>query len=121
MSEKPTNAQIADVLDRIADALELQDQANPFRVRAYREGAETVRNTDEDIASLAEHNQMDNLRELPSIGEGIAAVIGEYVTTERSELLEGLEGKSSPGAAFAKVPGIGEELAERIANQLHIH
>ena len=38
----PTNREIADVLDRIADLLEAQD-ANPFRVHAYRNGADHVR------------------------------------------------------------------------------
>lgn len=37
----PTNQQIAEVLEQIADLLENQD-ANPFRVRAYLEGAESV-------------------------------------------------------------------------------
>lgn len=36
------------------------------------------------------------------------------------DLLEQLESKSSPGAAFSRVPGIGEELAERIADELDI-
>jgi len=48
----PTNAEIADALDRVADLLEAQD-ANRFRVRAYREGARTVRAGGESIAQLA--------------------------------------------------------------------
>ncbi|MEX2559807.1 MAG: helix-hairpin-helix domain-containing protein, partial [Pirellulales bacterium] len=36
------NPQIAAVFDEVADLLEFQD-ANPFRVRAYRTGARTIR------------------------------------------------------------------------------
>ena len=36
------NARIADVFDEIADLLEFQ-AANPFRVRAYRNGARAIR------------------------------------------------------------------------------
>src|SRR6202012_246036 len=46
------NAQIAAVLDEIADLLEFQ-AANPFRVRAYRNGARAVREMHESIAALA--------------------------------------------------------------------
>jgi DNA polymerase (family 10) len=42
MPEKgATNEAIASVLERIADLLEAQD-ANPFRVRAYRDGAQST-------------------------------------------------------------------------------
>ena len=43
------NARIADVFDQIADLLEFQG-ANPFRVRAYRNGARTVRDFPEPMA-----------------------------------------------------------------------
>ena len=46
--EKPDNTAVAELLNQIADLLETQD-ANPFRVRAYRKGARTVRETDKDI------------------------------------------------------------------------
>ena len=39
---------LADVLDEIALLLELKNE-NPFKVRAYRQGAESVRSFDGDI------------------------------------------------------------------------
>lgn len=121
MAKEPTNAEIADVLDRIADLLETEDDANPFRVRAYREGGETMRNLDRPAADFIRRDQFDELMALPTIGQGIAAVIGEYVSSGKSNLLEEMEAKVSPGDRFARVPGIGEELAQRIVEQLHIH
>lgn len=120
MGHNATNTQIADMLDEIADLLEDQD-ANPFRVRAYREGATTIRDHDQPVAKFIQDGDFNKLKELPNIGEGIAAVIGEYISSGQSQLLEDLEAKASPEDVLTKVPGIGEELAERIRNQLHIH
>ncbi len=119
MKKGDSNAQIAQVLERIADLLETQN-ANPFRVRAYREGAQTIRNTNQFIAGFIHHNQTDKLDALPNIGSGIIAVVAEYITSGKSALLEELEASGSPERLFANVPGIGKELAGRIVEQLHI-
>jgi len=117
--EKPTNDQVANVLDQIADLLETQD-ANPFRIRAYRDGAHTVRTTADSVAVMVRDGREDALQELPNVGEGIARVVGCYVRTGRSDILERLKGVVAPGELFTQVPGIGEELAERIARQLDV-
>ncbi len=43
------NAHIAAVFDEVADLLEFQG-ANPFRVRAYRNAARTIRDLPESVA-----------------------------------------------------------------------
>ncbi len=93
---EPTNAQIADVLEHIADLLEAQD-VNPFRVRAYREGARTVLHLDQPVADFIHRDQFDELKALPNIGDGIAAVIGEYVSSGQSGLLQELEAARDAG------------------------
>src|SRR5262245_59563952 len=118
-TKKPTNAEIADILERIAELLEFQD-TNPFRVNAYRSGSTMIRSHDELVADLVTGDKMDKLKEIPGIGEGLAGVIGEYVSTGKSNLLENLESDAPPEAAFTKMPGIGHELAERIVDRLHI-
>lgn len=117
--KEPTNDQVADVLDQIADLLETQG-ANPFRIGAYRNGAHTVRTADASVAEMARDGGEEALRDLPNIGEGIAAVISSYIRSGRSEILERLKGEVAPGQLFQQVPGIGEELAERIAEQLDV-
>ncbi|MBK8021106.1 MAG: DNA-binding protein [Chloroflexi bacterium] len=116
---QPTNAAIADLLEHIAELLEGQD-ANPFRIRAYRDGARTIRDTDSAIADYVRQDQLDALKALPNIGEGITAVIREFVTTGESDLVRDLEAQTSPAAVFTRVPGIGQELARRIAEQLDV-
>jgi hypothetical protein len=115
----PTNDQIAGVLDRIAEILEAEDE-NPFRVRAYRQGAQAVRYTDQTVADLARRQDGDGLTEIPNIGSGIAAVIGEYVRSGKSELLQELEQHTPPEAVLSRVPGIGPELARRIVEKLDV-
>lgn len=120
MSEnQPTNQEIANVLERIADLLEAQE-ANPHRVRAYRNGADRVRSVEKSLAEMVRSGGGDALQELPDIGEGLARVISRFVDTGRSDLLERLQGEVSPEKLFSQVPGIGEELARRISDSLDV-
>lgn len=113
------NREIATLLEDIAALLEGQD-ANPFRVRAYRMGAATVRKQEKPLAEVVEKEGSDALKSLPGIGEGLAATIAEYVRTRRSRVLERLQGEFAPTDLFVQVPGVGEGLAERIVEQLGI-
>ena len=118
-TNQPTNDDIAGVLERIADLLEAQ-AANAFRIRAYRNGAQSVRAAEESVARLAREDEAA-LRDLPDIGSGLAATIAEYVNSGRSGLLERLQGETAPEDVFTRVPGVGEELARRIVAELDIH
>lgn len=108
-----SNADIADVLARIADLLEAQD-ADGYRVRAYRRGAERVRATPGSVASLYAEGGVAALDALPDIGKSLASVIAELVQTGRSSVFERLAGQVSPEDRFTTVAGIGEELAKRV-------
>src|SRR5262245_30846828 len=57
------NAAIAHVLREIADLLEIKDD-NPFKIRAYRNGADIVSNHPHELGTLDE----SGLREIPGIG-----------------------------------------------------
>jgi hypothetical protein len=116
---KTPNDDIAEVLERVAALLEVQD-ANPYRVSAYRRAARMVAHARTPIAELAESGQGGKLEDLPDIGKSIAGAIREFVHTARLDLLERLEGQVSPEDLFTTVPGIGDELAKRIHAQLHI-
>jgi len=119
MVQQVTNDEIANVLDRIADLLETQD-ANPHRIRAYRNGAQSVRAAEESVADLAQEGDREALQELPGIGQGLAGVIATFVKRGRSDLLARLQGEVSPEDLFVQVPGIGGKLAHRIAAELDI-
>ncbi len=58
---------LANVLEEIALLLDLKNE-NPFKVRAYRQGADTVRGFDGDIVQLAATNQLTGIK---GIGEAL--------------------------------------------------
>lgn len=117
---EPTNSEIASVLERIAALLEAQN-ANPHRIRAYRDGAQAVRDADMSIAEQVMQGEQEKLQDMPGIGEKLAGLMTEYVETGRSGLLERLQGEVAPEMLFDRVPGIGPELAERLARELDVH
>lgn len=116
---KFSNREIARVLDGIAELLDVQN-ANPFRVLAYRNAAQVVRMYEGSIAELVRRGDMEVLQALPQIGKGTSAVIAEYVREGRSRVLEQLQGEVGPAGLFAAVPGIGKTLAQRIVRELEI-
>jgi DNA polymerase (family X) len=72
-----TRENIAAVLEQIALLLELKNE-NPFKVRAYRQGAETVRNYDGEIIELAEKNELQGIK---GIGEALRDKLHELAST----------------------------------------
>ncbi len=113
------NQPIADRLREAADLLE-QQQANPFRVRAYREAADTVAGLAEDLGDLVARRGTKGLVALPGIGPGIAAAIEEMLRTGRWSQLERLRGTLDPEQLFRAIPGVGAALAHRIHEALHV-
>jgi putative hydrolase len=113
------NQAIAEKLLEIADLLE-QQNANPFRVNAYRRAARTVTSHPEPLADLAEREGTEGLDELPTIGRSIALAIQEMLRTGRWQQLERLRGTLDPEQVFQSIPGIGPELARRIHEALEI-
>jgi hypothetical protein len=113
-----TNAEVADVLDRVADLLAAQ-HASSHRVRAWRRGAQAVRELEAPIGALADRGPQA-LKGLPGIGAGLASAIEEFTHTGRLASLDRLEGQVSPEDLFATVPGIGEVLAERLHAALDV-
>lgn len=113
------NRQVAGRLREAAALLE-QQQANPFRVRAYRRGADTVERLDRDIRELFEEEGQEGLTRLPHVGRGLAAAIREILTRGRWSLLERLRGDLDAERLFQTIPGIGPTLARRIHDELGV-
>ncbi|MEQ8763059.1 MAG: helix-hairpin-helix domain-containing protein [Planctomycetota bacterium] len=114
-----TNDDIADVLERIADLLEIEGK-DGFKVRAWRNASLTARETQEPLIEIVGRDGEPGLVKLPGIGKSIASAIHEYVTTGHLGFLSRLEAEVSPVALFTTIPGIGEDLAESIVETLHV-
>ena len=111
--------QIADRLDEAAQLLEAQ-KADRFRVRAYRNGAATVRGLAEDPAQILARAGLKGLIDLPNIGQSLARAIDEMVETGRWMQLERLRGDASPESLFQALPGVGEKTARQLHDYLHV-
>jgi DNA polymerase (family 10) len=70
------NLAIARVLAEIADLLEIKSE-NPFKIRAHRNGADTIAHLGERVAALTPAERLG----IPGIGKDLAARIGELVDT----------------------------------------
>jgi hypothetical protein len=113
------NGKIAGLLREAADLLESQN-ANPFRVAAYRRAADTVAKFDGSVRDLHATRGRVGLDALPGIGPGIAAAIAEILESGDWAQLERLRGGVDPAQLFRVVPGIGPELARRIHDTLGV-
>lgn len=113
------NQAIAERLREYADLLE-QQNANPFRVNAYRRAARTVTGHHQDLGSLLDSEGVEGLDKLPGIGKSIALAISEMLCSGRWSQLERLRGSLDPEQVFQSIPGVGPELADRIHHELDI-
>ena len=113
------NRFVADKLSEIADLLE-QQAASPFRVRAYQDAAEYVRELPHPVRLDYEKGGKRGLDDLPTIGPSIAAAIAEIFDTGSSGLLDRLRGAADPEKVFQTVPMIGPALAREIHEVLGI-
>jgi DNA polymerase (family X) len=114
------NSDIATRLEEVANLLEAQE-ANPYRVEAYRRAAMTVSNWPEPLDEFVKAKGLDGLRDLPGIGESLSRSLHQLATTGQWGMLERLRGAGDPVEVLASVPGIGKRLAERLYTELAIH
>jgi DNA polymerase (family X) len=113
------NGQIADIFDQVADLLEFQGE-NPFRLRAYRNAAATLRDLTESIATIAKDPER-KLTDLTGVGKDLADKITTLVTTGELPLLAELTAKTPPSVlALLRVPGLGPKKAAVLYKDLKI-
>lgn len=74
------NRTVARQLLNAAHHLE-QEHASLYRVRAYRQAAETVLGLDEPIEDIVSHSGRKALKRLPGIGASLSAKIETLVRT----------------------------------------
>ncbi len=101
---------IADGLEEIAALLELRGE-NPFRVRAFANGARAVRG----LADFDDRLAAGSLTEVKGIGKGLAAEVEAMARTGRSPLLDELSAAVPPGLReLARIPGLGPTKARAL-------
>jgi len=112
------NAEIAAALNQLADLLEIEGE-NPFRVRAYRNAAQTIQALSRSVADMIAAGE--DLTKLPGIGEAIAKKMIEFVETGKLSALE-KEAKHVPPSLseLLKIPSLGPKRVHLLYEKLKI-
>jgi hypothetical protein len=113
----PSNAEIAHLLERVAELLERQ-QAGAFRVNAYRAAARSVREWPVPVADVDRAGGREALEAIPGIGRTLSAHLREILQTGGLTLLDRLSGQVAPEDLFTTLPGVGDTLARRFHEEL---
>ncbi len=113
------NTEIADALDQVADLLELE-QANPFRIRAYRNAARAIRGLGSEVASLLARGE--DLPTIRGIGVDLAGKIKELAASRHLPLLDELR-THVPAVALEllRLPNLGPKRVKLLCEKLDIH
>jgi DNA polymerase (family 10) len=109
--------EMAEILERIALLLELKGE-NPFKVRAYRQGAETVLAMEGDVVELAKN---DELKGIKGIGDALRDKLGELAKTGSLGFYENLK-KEFPETVFAlfEIQGLGPKKIKAMYDALGV-
>jgi DNA polymerase (family X) len=110
------NSAIARILREIADLLEIKND-NPFKIRAYRNGADIVSNHPHDLAALDEAG----LREIPGIGKDLAGRIREISQTGDAEYHRELVAEFPPTILdLLSLQGVGPKTVATLYRELAV-
>lgn len=116
-TKKMTNREVAEILAGVGARLQILD-ANRFRIIAFQNAAESIRNLAQDI------NQVDvagKLLEIPGVGKGIADAIHELLSHGHYTEFDALYDQVPEGVVqMMAVPDMGPKKAKRLWEELGI-
>jgi DNA polymerase (family 10) len=112
------NSEIAKVFEEMADLLAIEN-ANQFRVRAYREAARTIASLPKSAADMVERGE--DLTTLPGIGDDLASKITEIVRTGTLSKLAEVEERTPPQLVrMLRISGLGPKRVATLNAKLGI-
>jgi DNA polymerase (family 10) len=110
------NLAVARILGEIGDLLELRGD-NPFKIRAYRSGADVVANSPEPVAGLTD----GQLRAWPGIGKDLSARIVEICESGSCQIYAELLTQFPPTLLdVMKLQGVGPKTVALLYSALRI-
>lgn len=116
---KLDNSKLADTFDELAELLEFRGE-NPFRVRAYRNGARAIRDLDESVATILADTER-SLADIPGIGATLEEKARTLIATGSLPQLELLREQVPESVlAMTRIPGLGAKKAAILHKELSI-
>jgi len=110
-------AAIAGVLEEIGTLLELKGE-NPFKVRAYHNGARVLGTLEDDLGARV---AAGTLGEVPGLGAALVEKITTLYQTDRLPFYEELKASIPPGLVeMLGVPGLGPKKIKALHEQLKV-
>jgi DNA polymerase (family 10) len=110
------NAKVADQLYQIGEILTIK--GDRFRSRAYNMAAQRITALTENISSIADRGELE---QIPGVGKSIAMNIEEIIETGQNILLDELRNSLPKGVLqMIEVEGIGPKIAMRLNKELEI-
>ena len=111
------NADVVEILEEIAVLLELKGE-NPFKTRAYVNGARTLETNAISVETLVQEGR---LGELKGFGDALQKKVTELVTTGKLEYYETLKASIPPGLIeMLDIPGLGPKKIKALHDTLKI-
>ena len=108
---------VAEILTEIGVLLELKGE-NPFKTRAYSNGARVIEGLNEPLAKLVTEKR---LGEIKGIGEALEQKITELVETGKLKYYEELKASIPPGLLeMLEISGLGPKKIQAMNKQLGI-
>jgi len=118
-SHQLDNSAIAAVFEELAELLEFRGE-NPFRIRAYQNGARAIRDLDEPISHIADDESRD-LASLSGIGKTLAEKVHTLLETgELPQLNELRHAVPEIVISMSRIPGLGAKKASKLHEELDI-
>ncbi|MGE0537367.1 MAG: DNA polymerase/3'-5' exonuclease PolX [Pirellulales bacterium] len=113
------NSDVSNLFDELGDLLEFQG-ANPFRVRAYRNAARTLKDLGEPLTAIVA-DPARKLTDIQGIGDDLADKIVAILTTGKLPQLEELRVQTPASVmALLRIPGLGPKKAAVLFKELGI-
>ncbi len=110
------NVGVARILGEIADLLEIKSE-NPFKIRAYRNGADIIANHPHHVASL----DAKGLQEIPGIGKDLAARVREIAETGDTQYHQDLLAEFPPTILdLLRLQGVGPKTVSTLYRELGV-
>jgi hypothetical protein len=105
---------------RLAESLLDAQHADPYRVLAYRHGADTLEAMDKSAALIYRRDGLAGLIALPAIGRRLALAIADVVDVGHWRWLDRLQGEMDPEKVLVTIPEVGPKLAHRLHTELGV-